>query len=186
MRRAKIVRSRPPLRSSYSLTSCMPTLVKSNSPAPTSPAITSGGFGSIAATLCPTHSTAILFDSSASPRSSKMLTETTRPLPVVQRVVGLETRRFLDDGNETFIYSAQQLIRQAWDQLAAAYRYLHALTPFRCFPKQATMLLGLIMAHGQFWRSSLAVTSITSLLYPATRSKHTLGAPSIRKRGNLG
>ena len=49
------------------------------------------------------------------------------------------------------------------------------------------MLLGLIMAHGQFWRSSLVVTSITSLLYPAaTRSKHTFDAPSIRKRGNLG
>lgn len=83
--------------------------------------------------------------------------------------------------------SAQQLIRQAWGQLAAAYRYVHALTPFPCFPKQGIMLLGLIMTHGQFWRSSLVVTSIASLLYPAaTRSKHTFGALSIRKHGNLG
>jgi hypothetical protein len=131
----------------------MLSLVKFNSLAPTSPAITSGGFGSIAAWFCPTHSAAILFDSSAPALSSKMLTETTGPLPVVQRVVGQETRRILDDGDETLIYSAQQLIRRAWIQLAAAYRYVHALTPFPWFPKQAIMLLGLhdgtgaVLAH---------------------------------------
>lgn len=43
-----------------------------------------------------------------------MPTETTGPLLVVQRVVAQETRRVLDDGDETLIYSAQQLIRQAW------------------------------------------------------------------------
>ncbi len=156
MRRAKIVRSRPPLCSSYSLTSCMPTLVNFNSPAPTSSTITSGGFGSIAARLCPTHSAAILFDSSAPARSSKMLTETTGPLPVVQRVVGQETRRVLDDGDGTLIYSTQQLIRRAWGQLTAAYRYVHALTPFPCFPKQAIMLLGL---HNGTWAVLVQLSS---------------------------